>query len=121
MLLIYVDDIIITDTDKVMITHLQVSLYQSFHTKDLGPLTYFLGLKVHHLEKGLLLNQHKYTLDLIEMAGLGHSTLFDTPLEVNLKFSQDSSDLIPDPTLYIQLVGKFDLFDEYSIRYLFYS
>ena len=55
--------------------------------KDLGPLTYFLGLEVHQSEKGLVLDQHKYTLELIDMAGISHSTPIDTPLEVNLKLT----------------------------------
>lgn len=62
---LYVDDIIITGTDTAMIQDLQLSLHHSFHMKDLGPLTYFLGLEVHQSEKGLVLDQHKYTLDLI--------------------------------------------------------
>ena len=106
VLLVYVDDIIITGTDGAMINELQNSLHQSFHMKDLGPLTYFLGLEVHQSEKGLVLDQHKYTLDLIDMAGLSHSTPVDTPLEVNLKLTQDSGDLLPDPTFYRQLVGS---------------
>ena len=48
--------------------------------KDLGPLTYFLGLKVYQSDKGLFLDQHKYAMDLIEMVGLKHSTPMDTPL-----------------------------------------
>ena len=106
MLLVYVDDIIITGTDGVMINELQISLHQPFHMKDLGPLTYFLGLEVQQSEKGLVLDQHNYTLDLIDMAGLSHSTAVDTPLEVNLKLTQDSGDLLPDPTFHCQLVGS---------------
>ena len=102
---IYVDDIIITATDTSMIKELQGSLHQSFHMKDLGPLTYFLGLEVHQSEKGLL-HQPKYTVDLIDMAGLRHSTLVDTTLEVNLKLTQDTGDPLPELTLYLQLVGS---------------
>lgn len=72
--------------------------------KDLGPLTYFLGLEVHQSEKGLVLDQHKYTLDLIQMADLSQSTPFDTPLEVNLKLHNDSGDLLPNPSFYRKLV-----------------
>ena len=48
------DDIIITGTDTAMIQDLQLSLHQSFQMKDLEPLTYFLGLEVHHSEKELI-------------------------------------------------------------------
>ena len=106
ILLVYMDDIIISGTDSDMIKHLQASLHESFHMKDLGPLTYFLGLEVHQSKKGLILDQHKYAMDLIEMAGLQHSTPVDTPIEVNIQLAHDSGDLLPDATLYRCLVGS---------------
>lgn len=78
VLLVYVDDIITSSTDITMIQHLQTSLYDSFHMKDLSPFNYFLGLEVHQSEKGLITNQHKYTIDLIEMASLQNFTQVDT-------------------------------------------
>ena len=58
VLLVYVDDIIISGTDSNMIKYLQTSVHESFHMKDLGPLTFILGLEVHQSEKGLILDQH---------------------------------------------------------------
>ncbi|XP_060669987.1 retrovirus-related Pol polyprotein from transposon RE1 isoform X4 [Ziziphus jujuba] len=106
ILLVYVDDIIITGTDPGGIKELQASLHSSFHMKDLGILTYFLGLEVHHSDRGIFVNQHKYTHDLIALAGLENSTPVDTPLEVNVKYSQTDGDLLPDPTIYRRLVGS---------------
>ena len=106
MLLVYVDDISISGTDAAMIQHLQASLHESFHMKDLGPLTYFLGHEVHQTEKGLILDKHKYASDLIDTTGLQNSIPVDTPLEVNVKLSQDTGDPLPDPTMYSRLVGN---------------
>lgn len=72
-----------------MITHLQQHLQASFHMNDLGSLTYFLGLEVHTDSSGIFLNQHKYMLDLIKLAGLQDSPTVDTPLEVNTKYSSE--------------------------------
>eukprot|EP00268_Persea_americana_P026334 TRINITY_DN25727_c0_g1_i3.p1 TRINITY_DN25727_c0_g1~~TRINITY_DN25727_c0_g1_i3.p1 ORF type:complete len:143 (+),score=8.72 TRINITY_DN25727_c0_g1_i3:65-430(+) len=88
-----------------MIKDLQLSLHQSFQMKDLGPLTYFLGLEVHQFEKGWTLHQHKYTINLIESASLSKSTSMDTPLEINLKLHSERGDPLPDPTYY-RLVGS---------------
>lgn len=99
VLLVYVDDILITGTNTNMIHKIQASLHEFFHMKDLGPLTYFLGLEVHQFAKGIVLNQHKYTIDLIEMANLQTSTPSDTPIEVNIKLRQDDGDPLLDPTL----------------------
>jgi hypothetical protein len=46
LLLVYVDDIVITGDDLDGIQKLKIHLHQQFHTKDLGPLQYFLGIEV---------------------------------------------------------------------------
>ena len=45
LLLVFVDEIITIGTHSDMIRDLQKSLQSAFHMKDLGPLTYFLGLE----------------------------------------------------------------------------
>lgn len=70
LLLVYVDDIVITGNDSTLIGHLKQNLQASFHMKDLGHLTYFLGLEVHINSLGIFLNQSKYTQDLIGLAGV---------------------------------------------------
>jgi hypothetical protein len=99
---VYVDDIVITSTDSSLIAHLKQNLQASFHIKDLGPLTYFLGLEVHTDNLGIFLNQHKYTQDLISLAGLQDSSLVDAPMEVNVKYRSEEGDLISDPTVFQQ-------------------
>lgn len=106
LLLIYVDDIVITGTDSTLISKLKEHLCQSFHMKDLGPLQYFLGLEVQSTDTALFLYQHKYTRDLISLAGLQDGRSVDTPLEVNVKYRRDDGDFLSDPSLYRRLVGS---------------
>ncbi|XP_042939365.1 uncharacterized protein LOC122274389 [Carya illinoinensis] len=103
---VYVDDIVITGMDSALITQLQHHLQASFHMKDLGPLTYFLGLEVHTDPSGIFLNQHIYTQDHITLASLQDTSYVDTPLEVNTKYRQEEGDLLSDYTMYRQLVGS---------------
>jgi len=106
LLLVYVDDIVITGTDSNLIAHLKQNLHASFHIKDLGPLTYFLGLEVHTNSSSIFLNQHIYTQDLISLAGLQDSPSVDTPLEINMKYRNEEGDLLSNPTVFRQLVGS---------------
>ncbi|RVW59700.1 Retrovirus-related Pol polyprotein from transposon RE1 [Vitis vinifera] len=106
LLLVYVDNIIITSTDCGLITKLQQLLHTTFHMKDLGQLTYFLRLEVHHRASGIFMNQHKYIQDLITLVGLEDTSSVDTLMEVNVKYRKDEGDLLDDPTLYQRLVGS---------------
>ena len=46
LLIVYVDDIIITGDNQKGIDDLKLFLHRQFHTKDLGKLRYFLGVEV---------------------------------------------------------------------------
>lgn len=106
VLLVYVDDIVITGSDMEAISKLQNLLHSTFHMKDLGQLTYFLGLEVHHQPQGIFLNQHKYIMDLVQLGGLTNTNSVDTPMEINVKYRRDEGELLEDPTLYRKLVGS---------------
>ena len=54
-LIVYVDDIIITGDDKKGIDDLKRYLQNSFQTKDLGKLRYFLGIEVERFKEGISL------------------------------------------------------------------
>lgn len=69
-LLVYVDDILVTGTSNVLITQVKDFLVTQFKIKDLGPLKYFLGLKVARSCKGIYLHLRKYTLDILKDVGL---------------------------------------------------
>ena len=100
MLLVYVDNIIITWTDSELIAQLQRNIQSSFHMKDLGPLCYFLGLEVNSTTIGIFLHQHKYIQEIITLVGLQDGRYVDTSLEVNVKYRRDDSDFLHDPSLY---------------------
>ncbi|KAL4018610.1 hypothetical protein IC575_022213 [Cucumis melo] len=60
LLLLYVDDMIITGDDPRAISDLQCYLGKHFEMKDLGNLNYFLGLEISSSSSGYYLSQAKY-------------------------------------------------------------
>ena len=70
LVLVYLDDIIVPLVVSLLITSLQQHFQHFFHIKDLGTLTFLLGLEVYYVASRVLLNQHKYTHHLISLAGL---------------------------------------------------
>lgn len=69
-ILVYVDDTIITGNNSGAIDHFVHSLDKSFAVQDMGPLTYFLSIKVQRYGCDLLLSQRKYIMHLLDHAKL---------------------------------------------------
>ncbi|GKV52960.1 hypothetical protein SLEP1_g59510 [Rubroshorea leprosula] len=106
LLLLYVDDIIITGDDVVGIEELKQSLSQKFELKDLGVLSYFLGLEFTSSNDGCLLSQVKYASDLVSKTELNDGKIVSTPLEPNVKLTPVDGSPLSDLTCYQQLVGS---------------
>ncbi|KAE8700094.1 vinorine synthase-like [Hibiscus syriacus] len=89
-----------------------------FKMKDLGELKYFLGLEVMRLKEGILVNQRKYALELIEESGMSGSKPARTPLEQNVKLttteydelcmkgSNENDELLVDKSVFQRLIGR---------------
>lgn len=93
VLLVYVDDILISGDDRFGITSLKLILHSFFHMEDLRHLTYFFGLEVTPTATGIFLSQHKYMKDFIDMAQMTYAKPFDTPIELNVKTNKNSGEL----------------------------
>jgi hypothetical protein len=66
--------------------------------KDLGPLTFFLGIHVHHTSDGLHLSQSKYISELLDPANMLGAKPSKTPLSTGAKLSQLDGDPLPNAT-----------------------
>jgi Reverse transcriptase (RNA-dependent DNA polymerase) len=66
IILIYVDDIIITGNNLEEIKNVKRKLKENFDIKDLGSLTYFLGIEIAHSPKGLFISQKKICVRFIK-------------------------------------------------------
>ncbi|CAN1176981.1 Retrovirus-related Pol polyprotein from transposon TNT 1-94 [Linum perenne] len=106
ILLIYVDDMILSGDDQDGIEMVKKLLETSFQLKDLGNLSYFLGLEIKRSEKGIFISQRKYIEDLLLTARHSDCTPCSTPMDVNVKLGKEMGDLEPDPALYRRLVGS---------------
>ncbi|GJV23341.1 ribonuclease H-like domain-containing protein [Tanacetum coccineum] len=96
-LLVYMDDIIITGNNVSEIEKFKVFLKSKFMIKDLGKLKYFLGIEIVDTEKGICLNQRKYTLDLLSDYGMLACKPAKTPLPSKLVISNEATE--KDPVL----------------------
>ncbi|XP_022021286.1 uncharacterized mitochondrial protein AtMg00810-like [Helianthus annuus] len=81
------------------------SLAHEFAMKDLGPLSYFLGISVSRTADSMFLSQQSYAADIIARAGMQSCNPVATPVDTNSKLSATSSEPFHDPTLYRSLAG----------------
>ncbi|KAM3225581.1 hypothetical protein ACQJBY_058366 [Aegilops geniculata] len=106
LLLLYVDDMIITGDDPEYIAFVKARLSEQFLMSDLGPLRYFLGTEVSSTSDGFFISQDKYIQDLLARAALTDERVVETPMELNLHLRATDGDPLPDPTRYRHLVGS---------------
>lgn len=106
VVLVYVDDLLVTGNDLTSIRHLQEFLSSKFQLKDLGKLKYFLGIEVARSTKGIFINQRKYILDILTDAGQSGCRPASTPMEQHLKLTADSGEPLSDPSPYRRLIGR---------------
>jgi hypothetical protein len=85
LLLLYVDDMLITGDNSDHISHVKKHLSKEFQMSDLGPLSYFLGIEVHQTPKGFYLSQSKYIQDLLDRSGLTDTRTVATPMDIHLQ------------------------------------
>jgi hypothetical protein len=89
ILIVYVDDIIITGNNYKEIEKLKQHLAKEFEVKDLGLLRYFLGIEVSRSAKGIYLSQRKYILDLLSETGMIGCHPASSPIETNHQLSKE--------------------------------
>jgi hypothetical protein len=106
LLLLYVDDMLITGDNSEHISHVKQHLSKEFQMSDLGPLSYFLGIEVQQTQKGFYLSQSKYIQDLLDRSGLTDTCIVATPMDIHLKLRPKDGTPLADPTRYRHIVGS---------------
>lgn len=106
VVLVYVDDLIITGNFETEIAQLKENLCTRFRMKDLGKLSRFLGLGLSYESDGVLLHQTKYTTDLLQRFGMLDSKPTGTPMDPHTKLLKNEGKELDDVTMYRKMVGS---------------
>ena len=119
----YIDDIIITGNDPSEISQLNLFLDRQFKIKDLGILSYFLGMEVLQVSDRLVLTQRKFAQDLLAEYHCDTLPPVSCPLALSSSLAAAPAPLA-DATAYRLLVGKLNYLTNtrpdlsYSVQYL---
>jgi hypothetical protein len=107
---VYVDDLIITGSDRDNIRSFKEEMAAAFKMSDLDLLHYYLGIKVKQSMSGILLSQGAYTMKILERSDMTGCNPCHVPMEARLKPSKQSTQPLVDAIAYRSIVG--------SLRYL---
>ena len=100
LLVMYVDDFLITDCSTSMIVAVKGILHDNFLMMDMGPLHFFLGLEISQDASGIKLSQAKYARDLLERFHVTDCKSAPTPFLSGVKLEDGGETPLIDITLY---------------------
>jgi hypothetical protein len=100
ILVLYVDDLILTSSDSKLLNHAKTNLKKKFEMTDLGFLHYFLGLQVLKTNEGIFLSQSKYACDLLHRFHMDNCKQTSSPFQSGVKLTSTCTSPEVDATLY---------------------
>jgi hypothetical protein len=103
IMVVYVDDLIITGSSDDLIQEEKDSLCKSFDMTDLGLLHYCLGIEVWQQPNRIFISQTKYASKLLEKFRMEDCNPSKTPMEVNLKLSKDDESEVVNELFIVNL------------------
>ena len=104
-LLLYDDDMILTDSSTQLLQRIIERLRSEFAIKDMGALRFFLSIDVQRGADGFFLSQKRYAEDLLQPAGMTSSLPISTAIISKAKVSASSGTPLSDPSFYCSLTG----------------
>lgn len=107
IIVLYVDDVILTGSSSSMIQNVKEPLMGQFAMTNLGLLHYFLGLEAHQSSNGITIFQQKYALDLLQCFDMANCKPSSTPFQSGVILTASCTTPKVDPTLYHQLVAVY--------------
>jgi len=110
VILMWVDDVIVGASDNALLTTAKQMLKDKFNTKDLGKLSYFLGINFECGNGFIKMNQKQYLTRVLEKFVCQIVNLDTHPLNRNWCVMTKSDEglmlILADPTKYREAVGS---------------
>ena len=103
---VYVDDIILIGDHHKELSRFKDFLAKEFEIKDIGNLKHFIGMEIARSQRGILVSQRKYVVDLLKEIDMIGCKPGETPMDTSAKFGAQPSGCLMDKGRYQRLVGK---------------
>ncbi|KRY38733.1 Retrovirus-related Pol polyprotein from transposon TNT 1-94 [Trichinella spiralis] len=106
--LLYVDDLLIAAENEAVALTINKQLSKYIEVKDLGEVSYYLGIQIERkLDGTFLIHQKNKIMQLLESCSMQEAKPVATPMETNYLSSLDEpSPALPDKTKYRYIIGS---------------
>lgn len=91
---VYVDDLIFTGNDEVMMSKFKSSMLREFDMSDLGKMRFFLRIEVLQRSDSIYICQRKYALEVSRRFGMMKSNSVVSPIVPGFKMSKDGTGIL---------------------------
>ncbi|XP_025980644.1 uncharacterized mitochondrial protein AtMg00810-like [Glycine max] len=89
IIVVYVDDLLVTRSDEKLIKEFKVEMLKAFEMKNLGLMSFFLGIEVKQDHGGILIHQKKYAREILKKSLMEDCKSTTSPMNQKEKFSKD--------------------------------
>ncbi|GAU44523.1 hypothetical protein TSUD_82300 [Trifolium subterraneum] len=96
---VYVDDLIYTGNDELMMAEFKASMKDKFAMTDLGKMKYFLGVEVNQCDQGIFIHQLKYGSEILKRFGMEDCNKVCSPIVPGYKLVKDENARATDATM----------------------
>ena len=104
--IIWVDDLVIATNNMTLMDGFKENMKKRFKMKDLGQISYFLGIDFVQKDGEIRMNQRRYLTKLLERFNMTDCKPRATPCEVKFDDNAHNSEPCVDSTKYRELVGS---------------
>lgn len=113
LVVVYVDDLLVTGTNREMSDDFKRGMSACFEMSDLGKLTYYLGIEVDQHGGGITLKQERYAKRILEETKMQDCNMVHVPMDPSLKLSKAQGEKGVDEREYRRVIG--------CLRYLLHT
>ena len=106
ILLLYVDDLLITGNNQLEIVQLKHKLQEAFEMTDLGEATNYLGVEIHKQQNGIFIGQRGYIHKLLQKFDLQDCNPSVVPFDPKVLLQKHMGTARADTMAYRSFVGS---------------
>lgn len=103
---LYVDDLLVTSNNINNLVKFKQLMMKELEMSDLRNLPYFLSMKLLRTDRGMVMHQKKYVMEVLKRFKVLKSNPAAFPIKSNLKLEKNGDEDKVDATLFKQIVGS---------------